>query len=77
MNLGLIGARLDETDLLADYLASVADSPLIEIASHSFSHESFRGQPLDWQEQDLRDLNTMANKVTRTDKVCECVWIKG
>jgi hypothetical protein len=63
INLGLIGIGLDDSELLTDFLASVADNPLIEMASHSFQHESFEGQSFDWQAKDLADLNDMSNKV--------------
>lgn len=65
INVGLIGIGLDDSELLSEYLASIAENPLVEMVSHSYNHKSFRDKPLEWQEEDLADLNEMSNKVAK------------
>lgn len=64
INAGLIGVGLDRSLILADYLGTIADNPLVEIVSHSYYHKSFEGKTVEYQEDDLRLLNKMANKLT-------------
>jgi hypothetical protein len=63
INAGLIGVGLDTSLILAEYLGTIADNPLVEIVSHSYYHKSFEGKTIEYQEEDLRLLNDMANKV--------------
>mmetsp|Transcript_4374 Transcript_4374/g.7465 ORF Transcript_4374/g.7465 Transcript_4374/m.7465 type:complete len:351 (-) Transcript_4374:119-1171(-) len=64
INAGLIGVGLDTSELLVDYLGSIADNPLVEIVSHSYYHNSFEDKTLEYQVNDLKLLNDMANKLT-------------
>lgn len=64
LNLGIIGISLDESASMGSYLSRVVDSPLIEVASHSFKHKSFGGHDYTWQESDLHQADTMIKKVT-------------
>ena len=64
INVGLIGDGLDNSALLTDYLASIANNPLIEMVSHSYYHDSFRDKDYEYQETDLELLQDMSNKVS-------------
>jgi peptidoglycan/xylan/chitin deacetylase (PgdA/CDA1 family) len=54
VSLGIIGEHLDESVAMSSYLAGVASNPLIEMASHSNTHESFMGQSVAWQRNELK-----------------------
>jgi peptidoglycan/xylan/chitin deacetylase (PgdA/CDA1 family) len=64
INVGIIGKQLDQSSNLVNYLNAIATNPLVEMVSHSFSHQTFRGQSLTWQKNELTSANSMINTVT-------------
>lgn len=64
ISVGIIGRYLDEDTDITSYLKSIASNPLVEIASHSYSHTPYGGQSVAWQEDDLEASLNMIEKVT-------------
>jgi peptidoglycan/xylan/chitin deacetylase (PgdA/CDA1 family) len=64
VNVGIIGQYLSDSSTISSYLLDKASNPLVEMVSHSFMHQTFMGQTLQWQENDLNSANSMINTVT-------------
>jgi peptidoglycan/xylan/chitin deacetylase (PgdA/CDA1 family) len=64
VNLGIIGKNMNESTHVSSYLLGLAGNPLVEMASHSFWHESFEGQSYAWQHDDMDANNNMISSVT-------------
>lgn len=64
VNVGTIGRYLDTEPTFDAYLKSFAKSQLVEIVSHSYKHETYSGQSVEWQEDDLGESIDMIYSVT-------------
>ena len=50
---GIIGENLETDYEIDQYLKSISSNPLVEIVSHSYTHEPYAGKNVSWQEQNL------------------------
>ena len=66
INLGIIagGENINRDSYLSEHLEEWATNPLIEIGSGSFSYDTYQGQSLTWQLDDLQHANDAIRRVT-------------
>jgi hypothetical protein len=64
VNLGIIGAHLNQSSSLVTYLHDLASNPLIEMTTHSQTHHSFDGESVPWQQDELKCSVDMIESVT-------------
>eukprot|EP00602_Paraphysomonas_sp_CaronLab_P002858 CAMPEP_0185029044 /NCGR_PEP_ID=MMETSP1103-20130426/15118_1 /TAXON_ID=36769 /ORGANISM="Paraphysomonas bandaiensis, Strain Caron Lab Isolate" /LENGTH=301 /DNA_ID=CAMNT_0027563653 /DNA_START=46 /DNA_END=948 /DNA_ORIENTATION=+ len=69
ISMGVIGVDLDKHQSFASYLRKVAENDLVEVLSHSYSHDVYAGSTLEWQENDLNDAQDIIEDVTRQSPV--------
>lgn len=66
INVGVIANDLDKTTHsdFADYIRTISDQSLVEIVSHSYSHQTYVDNDLDWQIGDMVTAQDILSGVT-------------
>lgn len=66
INVGVIASDLDKTTHsdFADYIKSISDNSLAEIVSHSYSHQTYTDNDLNWQIDDMNSAQDVLSGVT-------------
>jgi peptidoglycan/xylan/chitin deacetylase (PgdA/CDA1 family) len=66
INVGVIAQDLDKTSnsAFAAYIKTISGNSLVEIASHSNSHDTYTGHDLDWQVADMQTAQRILSGVT-------------